>query len=227
MRIESASRYFSPKFLLKLRDPFSALSHAGGAVAALVGIAILLYLSPAGLSWTISLLVYGAGLFLLFAASATYHAVDGSPRLNEFLRKLDHSAIYLLIAATYTPFCANAFTGFWHWGMLAVVWSLAVLGILVKVFVLNAPRWLTAGVYVLMGWLSVFAVRQMFATLPRAVILWMFVGGVVYTLGAAVYVAKKPDPLPGVFGFHEVWHIFVLLGAAAHFAAVTGLLLRG
>ncbi len=223
--MEKVSQQVSfPHIVSRLRNPFSALSHWVGAAAALIGIVSLQYLSPATFPWRISLLVYGAGLFLLFSASALYHSVDASPRANAVLRKLDHSAIYLLIAGTYTPICLNAFTGFWHWGMLAVIWTLAVFGIVVKVFVLDAPRWLTAGVYVVMGWLSVFAVREMLAVLPAAVIVWLFVGGMVYTLGAVIYVTKKPDFIPGIFGFHEVWHLFVLFGAAAHFVAIVRLL---
>lgn len=203
-----------------LREPFNALSHLLGAVTAPAGLVALLYLSPGGPVWTISLAVYGASLFLLFAASAGYHAVNGGPKTVAVLRKLDHSAIYLLIAGTYTPICANAFSGFWQWGLLAVIWALAFAGIGVKLFVIDAPRWVVAGVYVVMGWLSVFAIGEMLAVLPLPVMLWLLAGGIIYTAGAAVYVTKRLDFFPGVLGFHEVWHIFVLLGAAAHFVAV-------
>jgi hemolysin III len=138
------------------------------------------------------------------------------------LRKIDHSAIYLLIAGTYTPFCVNAFEGFWKWGMLSIIWSLAIIGIVIKVFYIKAPRWLNAGIYVVMGWLCVGAAGQMLAVLPAWVFGWLLAGGVIYTLGAVVYITKFFNFWPGVFGFHEVWHIFVLLAAAAHFVAVMG-----
>ncbi len=206
--------------LSKFRDPISAISHLSGAAAALVGLLALLRSTDDQLGWTISLVVYGLSLFLLFLASGVYHAVNASPRVTQILRKLDHSAIYLLIAGTYTPFCVMAFSGFWKWGLLAIIWGLAAAGIVTKVFFIHAPRWITAGVYVVMGWLSVFAIREMLIALPGETIGWLFAGGVTYTLGAVVYITKRLDFVPGKFGFHEVWHLFVLLGALAHFIAV-------
>ena len=97
---------------------------------------------------------------------------------------------------------------------------MALIGIIVKLFVIRAPRWVTAGIYLLMGWLSILAVRQMLATMPAAAIVWLVLGGVFYSLGALIYILKKPDPLPGVFGFHEIWHIFVMLGAFSHLVVV-------
>jgi len=188
--------------------------------------AVLLFLSPKNTAWIISLSIYGASLVLLFLASGTYHAVRSTPQVVQILRKIDHSAIYLLIAGSYTPFCVIAFSGFWKWGLLAIIWALAGTGIVIKTFTVHAPRWVTAGVYVVMGWLSVLALREMLGALSTGTILWLFTGGVIYTLGALVYVTKKLEFIPGVFGFHEVWHIFVTLGAAAHFIAVMTLLTK-
>lgn len=143
----------------------------------------------------------------------------------EAFRKFDHASIYLLIAGTYTPFCINAFSGFWKWGLLSLVWSLAAIGIVVKMFIIRAPRWLNAGIYILMGWLSVVGAGQMLEVLPAWVLVWLLTGGVIYTLGAVVYITKIFNFIPGVFGFHEVWHIFVLLAAVAHFIAVLGVVL--
>jgi hemolysin III len=139
-----------------------------------------------------------------------------------FLRKLDHTAIYLLIAGSYTPICYIRLAGFWKWGMLVLIWSLAFIGIGVKIFVIKAPRWITAGVYVVMGWLSLLAVRQIVAALPPGALVGLAAGGIIYTLGAVVYIIKKPDFVPGVFGFHELWHLFVILAALAHFIAIAG-----
>ena len=130
-----------------------------------------------------------------------------------------------LIAGTYTPFCVNAFTGFWKWGMLSILWSLALIGIIVKVFYISSPRWLNAGIYVVMGWLGIAAAGQILNVLPVWVIGWLLAGGVIYTLGAVVYSTKIFNFIPGVFGFHEIWHIFVILAAAAHFVAVLGVAL--
>jgi hemolysin III len=170
----------------------------------------------------VSLMIYGLSLIFLFSASATYHMVRVKAKALEIFRKVDHAAIYCLIAGTYTPFCVNAFSGFWQWGLLSIIWSLALIGIGVKVFYIRAPRWLNAGIYLIMGWLCIAAIGQMLAVLPLWVIGWLVTGGVIYTLGAVVYITKIFNLIPGVFGFHEIWHIFVILAAAAHFVAVLG-----
>jgi hemolysin III len=206
--------------LSKLREPFNGLSHLGGAVTALFGQIALLVEGWQGTARMISVAVYGLSLIAMFSASAAYHMAKVKPKALETLRKLDHAAIFLLIAGTYTPFCLIAFTGFFRWGLLALIWAIALVGILIKVFYVGAPRWLNAGMYVLMGWLCIIAAPQMPSVLPVTVLTWLIVGGVVYTLGAVVYATKMFNFAPGKFGFHEVWHIFVLLGALAHFAAV-------
>jgi len=209
----------------KLREPVSGLTHLGGAIAAFIGQIVLLVLASNGLEKFVSTLVYGLSLVGLFSASAAYHLVNAGPKVTALLRKLDHSAIYLLIAGTYTPFCVNAFSGFYRWGLLAIVWGIAVVGIAVKLFYMGAPRWLSAGIYVLMGWLCLMAVGEMTVALTPFTLGWLIAGGVIYTLGAVVYATKIFNFAPGKFGFHEVWHIFVLLGALAHFVAVLGVIL--
>jgi hemolysin III len=211
--------------LSKLREPVSGLTHLGGAIAALIGQIVLLVLASSGLEKLISTLVYGLSLVGLFSASAAYHLVNAGPKVTAVLRKLDHSAIYLLIAGTYTPFCVNAFSGFYRWGLLAIVWAIAIAGIVVKLFYMGAPRWLSAGIYVLMGWLCLMAAGEMTTALTPFALGWLIAGGVIYTLGAVVYATKIFNFVPGKFGFHEVWHIFVLLGALAHFVAVLGVIL--
>jgi hemolysin III len=208
----------------KLRDPISGLTHFAGIIGALTGLVVLLVLSDRHLPTLISLVVYGASLVLMFTASTVYHSVRAAPGVIHVLRKIDHAAIYVLIAGTYTPFCINAFEGFWRWGFLSIIWGLALVGILVKVFFMRAPRWITAGVYVIMGWLCMFAIQEMLASLTTGTIAWLATGGIVYTLGAVIYITRKLDFKPGVFGFHEVWHLFVLLGAATHFIAVFNLI---
>ena len=204
----------------KLRDPVSGLTHFFTAVAAVGGLVAMLIIGWGNPGKEISLAVYGVSVILLFAASATYHMVNGNPKVVETLRKFDHSAIYLLIAGTYTPICFNMFHGFFQWGLLVIIWSLALIGIGVKIFIIKAPRWVTAGVYIVMGWLCIIAINQMLTLLPTGALIWLLVGGVIYTLGALVYITKVFNFFPGKFGFHEVWHIFVILAALAHFIAI-------
>jgi hemolysin III len=117
-----------------------------------------------------------------------------------------------------------AFTGFWRWGLLSIVWAFALIGILVKVFIPGMPRWLHTAPYILMGWLGVLAAGQVFKNVSTWVLAWLLTGGVIYTIGAVIYATKKLDLFPGKFGFHELWHVFVLLGALAHFVAVLSLM---
>jgi hemolysin III len=211
--------------LKKIREPVNSLTHWAGAILALVGLIVLLIIGWGTPAKVVSLIIYGISLVLLFSASATYHMVRVKDKALEIFRKIDHSAIYFLIAGTYTPFCINAFTGFWKWGMLITIWSLALTGIGIKVFIIRVPRWLNAGIYLAMGWLCVGASGQLLAALPAWVLTWLIIGGVIYTLGAVVYITKIFNFKPGIFGFHEVWHIFVLLAAAAHYVAVIGVAL--
>lgn len=206
--------------LKKLREPVNGLTHFFAAIVAAIGLVILLIVGWSTPAKIISLLIYGVSLIGMFSASAAYHMVRAKDKALEVFRKIDHSAIYLLIAGTYTPICVNAFSGFWKWGMLAIIWSLALIGIGVKIFIIKSPRWLNAGIYLVMGWLAFAAVGEMLATLPAWALTWLIVGGVIYTLGAVVYITKIMNFWPGVFGFHEVWHIFVILAALAHYIAI-------
>ena len=210
--------------LKKLREPVNGLTHFFAAIVAAIGSVILLIVGWTDPAKVISVLVYGLSLIGMFSASAAYHMVHAREKVLVILRKLDHSAIYLLIAGTYTPFCINAFSGFWKWGLLSIIWSLALIGIGVKVFVIRSPRWLNAVIYLIMGWLCFAAIGEMIATLSPWTLAWLIIGGVTYTLGAIVYITKIMNFKPGVFGFHEVWHIFVILAALAHFIAVAVLI---
>jgi hemolysin III len=206
--------------LRKLREPINGLTHFFTAIAAIGGLVALLVIGWGNIGKTISLAVYGVSVVLLFAASATYHLVKSRPPVIEILRKFDHAAIYLLIAGSYTPICYNMFTGFWKWGMLIIVWSFALIGIGIKIFIIKAPRWVSAGVYLAMGWMCIVALKEMLTMLPVGALIWLAIGGIIYSLGAVVYATKIFDFYPGKFGFHEIWHIFVILGALAHFIAI-------
>jgi hemolysin III len=210
--------------LSKMREPVNGLTHLCGAIAAFFGMIVMIIIAKGASTKIASVLVYSFGLIAMFSASGIYHIARVKPTILQTLRKIDHSAIFLLIAGTYTPFCLLAFTGFWHWGLLILIWVIAAIGIVVKIFYISSPRWLHTGIYVIMGWLCIMAAPQMPSVLTVNAIIWLFVGGVLYTVGAVVYATKILDFMPGKFGFHEVWHIFVLLGALAHFIAVLSLL---
>jgi hemolysin III len=211
----------------KLRDPISGLSHLAAALAAFIGLVWLLYLGWNNPAKEASFLVYGISLVSMFSASAIYHLVKASPKIILRLRKLDHSAIFLLIAGTYTPICLYFFSGFFQWGLLAIVWVMAITGITIKMFVMKAPRWITAGIYLVMGWLSILAIGQMVARMPAGALTGVVLGGLFYSTGAVVYITQKPDFYPDVFGFHELWHIFVILGALAHFIVIAVFIAHG
>ena len=204
----------------KLRESVSGVIHLATAIAAAIGLAALLVVGQDSAQKRVSLFIYGSSLVLMFASSAAYHLIRSRPHAAKLLRKLDHSAIYLLIAGTYTPICIHFFREFWQWGFLSLVWSLAVAGMIVKLYMINAPRWLAAGLYLLMGWLSLMAIKEMFLTMPTSALVWLLLGGICFTVGSVVYIVQKPDFYPGVFGFHEVWHVFVILGCLCHFIVI-------
>jgi hemolysin III len=202
------------------RDPFSGLSHLAGA---LVGGAGLLYLvSRPGLSDTTvaAVSIYGVSLVLLYLSSAAYHLLRVSPSRRARLRQLDHSMVPVFIAGTYTPLCVLGLHAPIGPAVLATIWALAVLGLLKGLYWIHSPRWVTAGVFVLMGWVIVLVAYPLYQAVPGSVFYLIFGGGGFYSLGAAIYAKKWPDPFPPHFGFHEIWHLFVLGGSACHFAAI-------
>jgi len=210
------------RLFASFKEPVNGLTHAASAVLALVGLVVLLIYSPPTWLARLALFTYGLSLVLQFVASAVYHLVKTSPERTLFLRKLDHTAIFLLIAGTYTPVCVLVFTGAWSWGMLTLIWALAVVGIVIKLAFMRAPRWLTVLIYIAMGWVGVLGIGPLFEALPPIALGWLLAGGLLYSIGAVIYVIRRPDFLPGVFGFHEVWHLFVSAAAAAHFIFVLG-----
>jgi hemolysin III len=161
--------------------------------------------------------VYGASLFTLFLVSAVYHRPTWTPRARLLMRRLDHSAIFLLIAGTYTPFCLllPRATGL---PLLAIVWGGAAAGILQSIVWVGAPKPLVAAVYVVLGWIIVPVVPALRAALGGGSLALLFAGGAAYSVGAVVYATRRPDPFPRVFGYHEVFHALVIAAAACHFA---------
>lgn len=165
--------------------------------------------------------IYGVSLVALFVASAVYHRPTWSVRARAVLRRIDHSAIFLLIAGTYTPFALllNSRIG---WILLALVWSGALLGVVLSVAWTRAPKPLVALLCVLLGWAALPVLPALKAALGTSAVVLLALGGVIYSLGAAVYAIRRPDPFPEVFGYHEVFHALVIAAAGCHFAVVAG-----
>ncbi|MFZ2323180.1 MAG: hemolysin III family protein [Ignavibacteriaceae bacterium] len=156
-------------------------------------------------------------MILLYTTSTLYHWLKISESGTKTLRKADHIMIFVYIAATYTPVCILALRGNVGKMFMAIIWLVAFAGIMIKIFWMNAPRWLSTVIYVLMGWLAVLVIYPIINVLQFKALLWLFVGGLFYTIGAVIYALKKPDPYPGLFGFHEIFHLFVMLGSFSHF----------
>ncbi|MEZ4462518.1 MAG: hemolysin III family protein [bacterium] len=206
------------------KDPASAVSHFVGFLAAVVGMAVLVAQSPGPALKTASFAIYGISLSLLFLASASYHFFDLGVERNLWLRRLDHSAIYLLIAGTYVPPVAHFLVGTWRTGMLISLAVTVALGIAFKLSWFHMPRWVNAGMYLMLGWMVLIPGERLLGPMPDVTLGCLYLGGAFYTVGAVVYATKWPDPWPDRFGFHDIWHVFVLGGAAAHFALVYTLL---
>ena len=200
-----------------VRDPFSGLSHLLAAVAAAAGACLLVLKTTGGLERRWPMVIYGLSLVSLFSASALYHTVTGPAGRLALLRKLDHGAIFLLIAGSYSPTAALVLTGFWRPATLIFIWALALAGITYKVFAIGARRWLYTLLYLLMGWVSVVLIGQLYRALPAGALAWLVAGGAVYTAGAVLYILKWPRLWPSVFGFHDLWHLFVIGGAMCHY----------
>lgn len=197
----------------------NGLTHLLGVFLAIPALYILLRQAPAGSSPAFygSLYVFGISLFLLYSASTTYHLLNISARCTLNLRRVDHMMIYILIAGSYTPICIIALPGWWGWGMLIAVWILTIAGICLKICFLNAPRWLSTLLYILMGWMVTIAIYPLYLRVSFSGVFWLAMGGLSYTLGAVIYALKKPDIKIKYLGFHEVFHVFVLLGSFCHY----------
>ena len=193
----------------------NTLTHAVGVLAAIAGGAFLITLSAfTGDPWRIvGAAVFTGTLILLYSASSLYHAAR-SPVLKKRLKILDHAAIYLLIAGTYTPFTLGGLRGGWGWSLFGVIWGLAVGGVAFKLFAAGRFRLLSTGIYLAMGWMMVIAAGPMVRLLETSVIAWLVAGGLAYTLGTVFYHSRR------IPYSHAIWHLFVLAGSACHAVAV-------
>jgi hemolysin III len=205
---------------IDVRPRLRGVFHEWAFFAALAAGAMLIVIADGALA-TFSSWIYAAALAAMFGASALYHRFpwkNAARRL--WARRLDHSMIFVFIAGTYTPFALLAFDGRTQWVVLVMVWSGAVLGLLLELVWIDSPRWLSAVAYLAVGWVGVLALPQMFSGVGVAGAVLLMVGGALYTLGAVIYATEWPNPFPRTFGFHEIFHLLVVAAALCHFVVV-------
>lgn len=204
-----------------LKDPGSAITHFIGmlmAIFAAVPLLIKAAREPDHI-YLISLSIYALSLILLYAASTTYHTFDLSERANTILKKIDHMMIFVLIAGSYTPICLITLKGRTGTILLALVWGIAIVGIILKAFWVFCPKWVSSVLYIGMGWTCVLAFTQILNTLSPAAFGWLLAGGIIYTIGGVIYALKLPifNNRHKNFGSHEIFHLFVMGGSICHF----------
>lgn len=203
-----------------VKEPFCALSHGAGILLSLAGLIGLLGIAR-GEAWrTVGLSIYGGSMILLYLASTLYHALRLSPRGESWLARFDYSAIYLLIAGSYTPVCIVTLRGVWGWSLLSVVWTLAIAGVVTSLAWKSKPPWLRITAYVVMGWLVVVALSPLRALWPSEAFKWPLAGGLAYSIGTVVLATDKPHLFPGKFSAHDLWHLFVLGGSGCHYILI-------
>jgi len=170
--------------------------------------------------------VFAASVVTCFGASALYHRVTWSPRVRLWLRRIDHAGVYLLIAGTYTPVSLLALTGAWRSVVLTIVWVGAAAAIVLKFAWVDGPKWLAAAIGIALGWVAVVVLPQLAENLPLAGLILLIVGGLAYTAGAIIYARRRPDPLPAVFGYHELFHALTIVGVACQYVAIAFFIVR-
>lgn len=207
------------EFIHKIREPVSGLTHLFGAILSVIGLVLLIH-NASDESQFIAFGIFGISMVLLYMASSLYHMLPVSSDLLSQLRRMDHFMIYMLIAGTFTPFIMLVLTGTLKWVMLISIWGLAATGIIMKTFWLNMPRWGSTLYYLGMGWFGVVMFPSLYNHFSHWGLLWIVLGGMAYSIGAVIYATEKPDPWPKVFGFHEIWHLFVMAGSFCHFWAI-------
>ena len=170
--------------------------------------------------------IYAIGMMALYGVSASYHRFPWSPTARQFMRKLDHSTIFIFIAATYTPLSVLALRGTWRVSILATVWGVAMVGVVLKMLRLRAASRAGTAMYVALGWTAIIAMPQLVQDLTPLQVAFLFSGGALYTAGALIYALRRPDPNPRVFGYHEIYHAFVIAGSLFHYAVIMQLSLH-
>ncbi|MGD0854683.1 MAG: hemolysin III family protein [Dehalococcoidia bacterium] len=207
-------------------DLFNFYSHLTGAIASLAGYIVLLCLSCGDVTKIILSSIYSVCAIFIFICSSIYHGQKEEQDDTNPWRKLDHIAIFFMIAGTYTPICWVYMDVYWRWSIIGAQWLLVILGLVFKLIFIKSPRWLTILIYLLMGWMALIPLGQLLANMPISSLWLLLAGGVAYSVGAVIYALKKPNPVPGVFGFHEIFHSLIIIGAVLHYfmiyAAIKG-----
>lgn len=206
---------------ITIREPGSAITHFIGmlmAVFAAVPLLVKAGIASGGRTFT-AMTIFMLSMILLYGASATYHSVNVSGKSLRIFRKLDHMMIFVLIAGSYTPVCLLVLGGREGYALLALVWGIALAGMLVKAFWITCPKWFSSVIYIAMGWVCVLVFGQLLNTLPAAAFGWLLAGGIIYTIGGVIYALKLPlfNSRHREFGSHEVFHLFVMGGSICHF----------
>ena len=199
-------------------ERFNTVSHLFAACFALVGAALLVAQASAqGDPWKIvGFSIYGLAVVALFTSSTLHHGLDGSPRLNTVLRTLDYDSVFLLIAGSVTPLVLVLFRSRYGWTVLGAVWAIAAMGIVLRSLLRQLPKHVTNTLYIALGWMPVLLVGAG-GSVPGGALVLMAAGGLVYSGGFVIFVIEKPNPWPGVFGFHEIWHLLVVIAALLHY----------
>jgi hemolysin III len=205
--------------LPSLKPSLRGVSHHAAALVALGAGLVLVVLAPPGRA-TLASAIYSASLVMMFSVSALYHRPTWGPSARQWMKRLDHAAIFLLIAGTFTPFGLLALEGEEARGMLLMAWGGALLGILQTLFWVHAPKALKAVLYLALGWAVAPYLPALLEAMGPGGLALLAVGGIIYSGGALIYVLRRPNPLPAVFGYHEVFHVLVILASACHFTAV-------
>ena len=206
-----------------LREPVNSLTHGIGFLLSLLALILMIFkgisnnLSPIGL---VSVSIFGISLCLLYLTSSTYHGINTKDNIILNLRKLDHSMIFVLIAGSYAPYCLISLSNYKGSIFFIIISSLALLGIFFKLIWFNSPRWLQTSLYIVLGWAAVFMLKPLSNTLAFESLFLLVLGGVLYTIGGVIYGIKPKKLTFGVFGFHEIFHIFIMLGSLCHFISV-------
>jgi hemolysin III len=200
------------------------IHQAGFTVSLVVG--TLLIVGADGARAHVAASVFASSVAICFGASALYHRVTWTPPVRLWMRRIDHAGIYVLIAGTYTAVCLLALSGAWRWTVLSVVWAGAAAAIVLKFAWAGAPKWLAAAIGLALGWVGIVAFPKLASTLDPAAVILLGVGGLVYTAGAVVYVRRKPNPAPAVFGYHEVFHALTIVAVACQYVAIAFFVVR-
>lgn len=206
-----------------IREPINGLTHLVGAILSFVALLAMVIKTSMTTSSALAIaavIIFGLSMILLYAASATYHMVMAKDKVIAFLRRIDHSMIFILIAGTYTPFCLISLRGATGWLLFSLVTAIAVFGVVFKLVWFHCPRWLSTGLYIAMGWLIIFFAAPLAENLHSGGLFLLVLGGVMYTIGGVIYGAKPKFLEMKYMGFHEIFHIFIMLGTLAHFLSV-------